>query len=119
GGGPCRDRRGTGRELKLPVPRPDGAARRFVRAGARQGISAGSPAVTPSMTDPSVASSRRPVRQGLYGGLVSSKRPGAQAPPAAADAKPKKPLKLRTVLDDALDLVRARKGRLLLGLGLM
>jgi ABC-type multidrug transport system fused ATPase/permease subunit len=71
------------------------------------------------MTDPSVASSRRPARQGLYGGLVSSKRPGAQAPPAAADAKPKKPLKLRTVLDDALDLVRARKGRLLLGLGLM
>ncbi len=71
------------------------------------------------MTDPSVSSPRRPARQGLYGGLVSSKRPGAQAPPAAADAKPKKPLKLRSVLDDALDLVRARKGRLALGLGLM
>jgi ABC-type multidrug transport system fused ATPase/permease subunit len=72
------------------------------------------------MTDPSVSSPRRPARQGLYGGLVSSKRPGAQAPPAAAaDAKPKKPLRMRTVLDDALDLVRARKGRLLLGLGLM
>jgi ABC-type multidrug transport system fused ATPase/permease subunit len=71
------------------------------------------------MTDPSVPTTRRPARQGLYGGLVSSKRPGAQAPPAAADAKPKKPLKLRTVLDDALDLVRARKGRLALGLGLM
>ena len=71
------------------------------------------------MTDPSVSSSRRPARQGLYGGLVSSKQPGAQTPPAAADAKPKKALKLRTILDDALDLVRARKGRLLLGFGLM
>jgi ABC-type multidrug transport system fused ATPase/permease subunit len=71
------------------------------------------------MTDPSVSPTRRPARQGLYGGLVSSKQPGAQATPAAADAKPKKALKLRSVLDDALDLVRARKGRLALGLGLM
>ena len=70
------------------------------------------------MTPSSVPSTRRPARQGLYGGLVSSKQPRAQAQPDS-DSKPKKPLKMRVVLDDALDLVRARKGRLALGLILM
>jgi ABC-type multidrug transport system fused ATPase/permease subunit len=60
--------------------------------------------------------SRRPARQGLYGGLVSSR----QRKPADTTSKdPKKPLKPRTILNDAVELVRARKGRLLLGLLLM
>ncbi len=68
------------------------------------------------MTEPSATLPRRPARQGLYGGLVSSRpRPPAEAKTASG----KKPLKPRTVLDDAIELVRARKGRLLLGLFLM
>ncbi len=67
------------------------------------------------MTEPSVT--RRPARQGLFGGQVSSRRRPARAAPG--DARPKTRLKLRTVLKDALDLVRARKGRLALGLLLM
>jgi subfamily B ATP-binding cassette protein MsbA len=59
---------------------------------------------------------RRPARQGLFGGLVSSRR---RPPAAASEARPKTPLKPRTILNDALDLVRARKGRLALGLFLM
>jgi ABC-type multidrug transport system fused ATPase/permease subunit len=70
------------------------------------------------MTESNPPTSRRPSRQGLYGGLVSSKQPRAQVPPS--EAKPnKKPLRMRVVLDDAMDLVRARKGRLALGLILM
>ena len=61
----------------------------------------------------------RPSRAGLYGGLVSSRH----RPPAADDgspaAKQKKKLEFRRVAADALELVRARKGRLALGLGLM
>ena len=68
------------------------------------------------MAEPTTTPSRRPARQGLYGGLVSS-RPRKPADPASKG--PKKPLKPRTVLNDAVDLVRARKGRLLLGLVLM
>ncbi|MEA2599664.1 MAG: hypothetical protein QOF89_656 [Acidobacteriota bacterium] len=67
------------------------------------------------MTEPS-AVTRRPARQGLFGGLVSSRR---RPPAAASEARPKTPLKPRTILNDALDLVRARKGRLALGLFLM
>src|SRR5688572_12028207 len=67
------------------------------------------------MAEPSV--SRRPARQGLYGGLVSSRRPGAVESESAKATK--KSLKPRTVLDDAIELVKARKGRLALGLLLM
>ncbi len=67
------------------------------------------------MTEPTTVS-RRPARQGLYGGLVSSRPRKAEDPTSKG---PKKPLKPRIILDDAADLVRARKGRLLLGLLLM
>ncbi len=70
------------------------------------------------MTTDSVPSSRRPARQGLFGGPVSSKQPRAVTPPSEANSK-KTPLKPRVVFADALELVRARKGRLALGLGLM
>jgi ABC-type multidrug transport system fused ATPase/permease subunit len=60
----------------------------------------------------------RPSRAGLYGGLVSSRqRPGAEDDDDAS--KKKKRLEFRRVVDDALDLLRARRGRLALGLGLM
>jgi subfamily B ATP-binding cassette protein MsbA len=68
------------------------------------------------MTEPSVTLPRRPARQGLYGGPVSS-RPRQAA--SETESGSKKPLKVRTVLDDAIELVRARKGRLMLGLVLM
>jgi ABC-type multidrug transport system fused ATPase/permease subunit len=68
------------------------------------------------MTETSAAVPRRPARQGLFGGQVSSKRrPVAEEP----EARRKTPLKPRTVLNDAIDLVKARKGRLALGLLLM
>ena len=70
------------------------------------------------MTTDSVPSSRRPARQGLFGGPVSSKQPRAVTPPSEANNK-KTPLKPRVVFADALELVQARKGRLALGLGLM
>jgi subfamily B ATP-binding cassette protein MsbA len=63
---------------------------------------------------------RRSARAGLYGGLVSSKqRTPAREPGKAPGAPPKKPLSLRIVGGDALDLVRAHKVRLILGLLLM
>ncbi|HEV7787115.1 MAG TPA: ABC transporter ATP-binding protein, partial [Thermoanaerobaculia bacterium] len=58
---------------------------------------------------------RRPARQGLFGGQVSSRR----RPVEPQEARRKTPLKPRTVLNDAIDLVKARKGRLALGLLLM
>ena len=70
------------------------------------------------MTESDTSTSRRPARQGLYGGLVSSKQPRARPEPSETN-KPKKPLKMRVVLEDAWELVHARKGRLLLGLFLM
>jgi subfamily B ATP-binding cassette protein MsbA len=70
------------------------------------------------MTSDSPAPTRRPARQGLFGGLVSSKQPKASVPPSEAK-KAATPLKTRTVLNDAIELVKARKGRLLLGLLLM
>ncbi len=70
------------------------------------------------MTEPTATLPRRPARQGLYGGLVSSRQTKPQQAESAEPGK-KKSLKPRTVLDDAIELVRARKGRLLLGLLLM
>ncbi|HEY3567869.1 MAG TPA: ABC transporter ATP-binding protein [Thermoanaerobaculia bacterium] len=70
------------------------------------------------MTIDSAPSSRRPARQGLFGGPVSSKQPRAAERPEEESRK-KTPLKPRVVLNDALELLRARKGRLTLGLGLM
>ena len=73
---------------------------------------------------PSPSSTPRLSRSGLYGGLVSSKQRRSGKEPgeiqrSADKPKSKKPLGLRTVLADAAELVRARKGRLLLGLLLM
>ena len=81
------------------------------------GISPPGHPVLSSMTEPTATRPRRPARQGLYGGLVSSRQTTPPAEPSGSDKK--KPLKPRTVLNDATDLVRARKGRLLLGLLLM
>ncbi|HSS76791.1 MAG TPA: ABC transporter ATP-binding protein [Thermoanaerobaculia bacterium] len=67
------------------------------------------------MTETSDVAPRRPARQGLFGGQVSSKRRPVEEP----EEKSKKPLKPRTILNDAIDLVRARKGRLAFGLLLM
>src|SRR5947209_4258246 len=76
------------------------------------------------MTETSATASRRPARQGLFGGPVSSRRRPVQpyveeASPAAGTGGRKSSLKPRTVLNDALDLIRARKGRLAFGLLLM
>ena len=64
------------------------------------------------MTSDSPAPTRRPARQGLFGGLVSSKQPKAQPRAAPEAKKAATPLKPRTVLNDAVELVKARKGRL-------
>ncbi|HXU82044.1 MAG TPA: ABC transporter ATP-binding protein, partial [Polyangia bacterium] len=74
------------------------------------------------MAEPTAAPSPRVVRRGLFGGLVSSKQRRSGVEPGEMEAgkkKPKKPLSLRVVMNDAVDLVRARKGRLALGLFLM
>src|SRR5262249_55385304 len=61
---------------------------------------------------------RSSARAGLFGGLVSSKQ--KRSPTAPADeSKPKKPVSGRALMAVALELTRARRGRLLLGLGLM
>src|SRR6478672_10111791 len=67
------------------------------------------------MTETSVGVPRRPARQGLFGGQVSSRQRRLDEP----EEKRKTPLKPRTILNDAIDLVKARKGRLALGLLLM
>ncbi|HET9228440.1 MAG TPA: ABC transporter ATP-binding protein, partial [Thermoanaerobaculia bacterium] len=67
-------------------------------------------------------SSSRATRSGLFGGLVSSKQRRSGQEPGEKEGdkkKPKKPLTSRVVLADAAELVKARKGRLLLGLGLL
>ncbi|HEY8021624.1 MAG TPA: ABC transporter ATP-binding protein [Thermoanaerobaculia bacterium] len=69
------------------------------------------------------AAATRPVRSGLFGGLVSSKQ-AERARQAAREkkteeAKKESRLRLAQVWRDAADLVKARKGRLALGLGLM
>ena len=66
--------------------------------------------------------SSRAARPGLFGGLVSSKQRRSGQEPGEREGdkkKPKKPLSFRVVLADAGELVRAHKGRLALGLGLM
>ncbi len=70
------------------------------------------------MTESTTTVPHRPARQGLYGGLVSSRQTKPRTE-ASDPGKKKTALKPRTVLDDAIELVRARKGRLLLGLLLM
>jgi len=57
-------------------------------------------------------------RPGLFGGRVSSKQRLATTDESDA-AKKKTPVTFRTVLTDAVELIRARKGRLALGLGIM
>jgi len=69
------------------------------------------------MTESTATVPRRPSRQGLYGGLVSSRQTKPAAEPSGQSKK--KPLKPRVILDDAIELVKARKGRLLFGLLLM
>ncbi|HEX2644191.1 MAG TPA: ABC transporter ATP-binding protein [Thermoanaerobaculia bacterium] len=77
-------------------------------------------------------SGTRVARSGLYGGLVSSRQRGAKGEsatpggpgagpggPGGPGARERKKLEGRVVLRDALELVKARKGRLALGLGLM
>ncbi len=71
---------------------------------------------------PAAPATHRPVRSALFGGLVSSKQAKRARDEAKAKVEEKKKesqLKLRVVLQDAADLVKARKGRLALGLGLM
>jgi ABC-type multidrug transport system fused ATPase/permease subunit len=76
--------------------------------------------MTESSSLASGAKPSRAARTGLYGGLVSSKqKTPVRDPGDAPGSPPKKPLKLRVVLDDAMDLVRAHKGRLAFGLFLM
>jgi ABC-type multidrug transport system fused ATPase/permease subunit len=58
----------------------------------------------------------RPARAGLFGGLVSSKQRGASR---TTEDKKKTALHTRMVLRDAGELIRARRGRLAVGLGLM
>ena len=73
-----------------------------------------------SVSEPVSSPPRRPARAGLYGGLVSSKqRTPVREPGDAPGAAPKKPLGLRIILKDAAELVKARKGRMALGLVLM
>ncbi len=62
--------------------------------------------------------SPRTARTGLFGGPVSS-RPRPIPAEEADRAKRKAPIKLRTVMGDALELIRARRGRLIAGCGLM
>ncbi|HSF41029.1 MAG TPA: ABC transporter ATP-binding protein, partial [Thermoanaerobaculia bacterium] len=51
--------------------------------------------------------------------MVSSRQRGAVRPVDSSPPKTKKPLNTRVILEDALELIRARKGRLALGLFLM
>src|SRR5260370_29502920 len=65
---------------------------------------------------PAPAASR--TRTGLFGGPVSSRQPRSRETEDAGK-KQKTPIAFRAVMRDAVDLVRARKGRLALGLALM
>jgi ABC-type multidrug transport system fused ATPase/permease subunit len=57
-------------------------------------------------------------RVGLFGGQVSSKKRPVSSEDADA-AKKRTPIKFRVILADALELIRARRGRLAVGLGIM
>ncbi|HVT59915.1 MAG TPA: ABC transporter ATP-binding protein [Thermoanaerobaculia bacterium] len=56
-------------------------------------------------------------RAGLFGGMVSSKQ--RTVPPESDPAKAKKAITGKVVLNDALELIKARRGRLMVGLALM
>jgi ABC-type multidrug transport system fused ATPase/permease subunit len=91
-------------------------------AGAPALSTAPAPGTTPALSTaaapgsaPATAASPR---TGLFGGRVSS-RPRSVPADEADAAKRKTPIKFRVVLADALELIRARRGRLALGLGLM
>ncbi len=70
-------------------------------------------------TTPSPIPLTRSPRTGLYGGQVSSKRAKAAAVGATEEKKAKKPPSLRLALRDAAELIKARRGRLALGILLM
>ncbi len=71
-------------------------------------------------TEPSPdAPATRSPRAGLYGGQVSSRRAKAAGAESTKAKEKKKNPALRLALRDAADLVKARKGRLILGLLLM
>jgi len=70
-------------------------------------------------TPPALSPLTRSPRTGLYGGQVSSRRAKAAAAGATQEKKAKKPPSLRLALRDAAALVKARKGRLALGILLM
>ncbi|MFL6202377.1 MAG: ABC transporter ATP-binding protein [Thermoanaerobaculia bacterium] len=77
--------------------------------------------VEPTAAPPPSPASRA-ARPGLFGGLVSSKQRRSGQEPGEREGdkkKPRKPLSFRVVLADAGELVRAHRGRLALGLGLM
>jgi ABC-type multidrug transport system fused ATPase/permease subunit len=57
-------------------------------------------------------------RTGLFGGPVSSRQPRSRESEDAGKKK-KTPITFQAVMRDAVDLIRARKGRLALGLALM
>jgi ABC-type multidrug transport system fused ATPase/permease subunit len=57
-------------------------------------------------------------RVGLFGGQVSSRQKKVEEP-SDRDKPKKKPISFRIIMADAADLIRARRGRLALGLGLM
>ncbi|MBV8202576.1 MAG: ABC transporter ATP-binding protein [Acidobacteria bacterium] len=68
--------------------------------------------------DPIAAPAASSARAGLFGGQVSSKPRPATGDDADA-AKKRQPIKFRVVLADAAELIKARKGRLALGLAIM
>ena len=76
--------------------------------------------MTEPFTSEQTPGSGRPTRPGLFGGKVSSKQRGpVRAVESGDEAKKKRKLDTRVVMRDALELIKARKGRLTLGLGLM
>lgn len=69
------------------------------------------------MSEPTAVTPPHPSRAGLLGGPVSSRPRPRSAEEKASKPKPK--LSIRVVLRDAAELVAARRGRLVLGLGLL
>jgi ABC-type multidrug transport system fused ATPase/permease subunit len=77
-----------------------------------------------SISEPASPPASSDVRLGLFGGPVSSKsrlppRMGGEESGGTGGGKAKKPVAFRTILRDAVDLIRARKARMFLGLGIM
>jgi ABC-type multidrug transport system fused ATPase/permease subunit len=68
--------------------------------------------------DPIAPPAASSARAGLFGGRVSSK-PRPVSGDEADAAKKRTPIKFRVVLADAAELIRARRGRLALGLAIM